>query len=297
MSVQVTLRNRKSRFIRKLYSTPPTTTVCPNFYLLAHAAGCLFEPQCSYCYLKSTFGYLDGQEAFTNYDEMQHEIRNWIARDDLDSYMLNAGTMSDSFSFEAVRPVVATLVETFREAAQGRPHTLLFVTKGGHEVCRALYELAPCPNVIVSFSVNNALAAQRLESGAATVADRLQTARELKELGWRLRMRIDPMIKGYDYAEVAAQVRDLAPERVTLGSLRADPDLLRYVRDGTFDDLSTPHEVKRMARYPLEDRLALYRQAIAVLGDACPVALCEEGEDAWDALGLDKVAKLCNCCL
>lgn len=297
MSNDVILRERKSRFIRKLYSTPPTTTVCPNFYLLAHAGGCLFEPQCSYCYLKSTFSYLDGQEAFTNFERMQHEIRTWIARDDLESYMLNAGTMSDSFSFEAVRPAIALFVETFREAAAGRPHTLLLVTKGGRKECRALYEIAPCENVIVSFSVNNPEAAARLERGAATIEDRLGAAGELKALGWRLRMRIDPMIQGYDYAEVAAAVRDLAPERVTLGSLRADPDLLRYVSDDAFDELSERRDARRMARYPLEGRLALYRQAIAVLGDICPIALCEEGPDAWDALGLDKESKLCNCCL
>ncbi len=296
MSVQLTQRERKSRFIRKLYTQPPKT-VCPNFYLLAHQAGCMFEPQCSYCYLRSTFGYLDGPEAYTNLDQMEHEIRNWIARDDLDMFMLNAGTMTDSFSFETTRPMVAWLVEIFREAAKGRPHTLLFVTKGGRRVCQALYEVAPCENVIVSFSVNHPLAAHRLESGAATVEDRLQTAREVKDLGWRLRMRIDPMILGYDYSDVARQVRDLKPERVTLGTLRADPDLLRYVHDGTFDELTSQRDVKMMSRYPLESRLELYRQAIAALGDVCPIALCEEGPEAWDTLGLDKETRLCNCCV
>lgn len=294
MAAQVQLRERKSRFIRILYPEPPKT-VCPNMYVLAHAAGCLFEPQCSYCYLKSTFGYLDGHEAFTNFDEMEREIRRWIARDDLPTYMLNAGTMCDPFSFEGVRPAAARLVDIFRDAACGRPHTLLFVTKGGAAECASLFEIEPCQSAIISFSVTHPEASARFECGAATVEDRLTTAAALKARGWRLRMRIDPMFLGYDHTGVARRVKALDPERVTLGTLRADPDLLRYVRDGTFDALNATPGGKRMARYALEDRLALYRQAIAVIGGQCPIALCEEEEAAWDALGLDKAARPCNC--
>lgn len=290
------LRERKSRFIRLLYSEPPPT-VCPNFYALAHANGCLFSPQCSYCYLKSSFGHLKAHEAFTNVDEMIEEIRHWIARDDLHSYMLNAGTLSDSFTFESVRPLVVTLVETFRQTAQGRPHTLLFLTKGGRQECEPLYDLAPCPNVIVSFSVTHPEVARRYEKGAATVKDRLGAAADLKARGWRLRLRIDPMFRGYEHGDIAARVKALQPERVTLGTLRADHNLFHYMNDGLLDELVLPDDQKRPARYPLEVRLALYRQAIDVLNGICPIALCEEEPAAWDALGLDKEAKPCNCCV
>jgi len=294
MTTQLHLRERKSRFIRILYPEPPHT-VCPNMFVLAHAAGCLFEPQCSYCYLKSTFGYLCGHEAFTNFEQMEREIRRWIARDALPTYMLNAGTMCDPFSFEGVRPVAARLVEIFREAARGRPHTLLFVTKGGRRHLQSLFETEPCENVIISFSVTHPEAAARYEQGAATVNDRLETAAALKARGWRLRMRVDPMFRGYEHGEVAQRVKALQPERVTLGTLRADPDLLRYVRDGTFEELQRTPDGKRMARYPLEERLALYRQVIEIIKGQCPVALCEEEEAAWDALGLDKASRPCNC--
>lgn len=288
------LRERKSRFIRLLYPKPPRT-VCPNMYVLAHAAGCLFAPQCSYCYLKSSFGHLQAHEAFTNIEQMVHEIRNWIHRDDLQTYMLNAGTMSDSFSFEGVRPIVTRLVEVFRQEAQGRPHTLLFLTKGGWRECQPLYGVEPCDNVIVSFSVTAAEAAQRFEKGAAPVADRIRGARELKALGWRLRMRIDPMFRGYDHRLVTQEVRALAPERVTLGTLRADPDLFRFVDDGLFEDLVPANETGCPARYPFADRLALYRPVVDLLRGTCPIALCEEEAPMWDALGLDKAARPCNC--
>ena len=288
------LRERKSRFIRKLYPKPPQT-VCPNMYVLDHANGCLFSPQCNYCYLKSTLGHMREHEAFTNVEQMAEEMRHWIARDDLDIYMLNAGTMSDSFSFEEVRPIVVQLVEVFRQYAKGRPHTLLFLTKGGRRECQPLYSIEPCENVIVSFSVTHPDAARRFEKGAATIEDRLGAARELKALGWRLRMRIDPMFKGYDHTAIAEEVKALEPERVTLGSLRADPNLYRFIHDGTLDELEPPPGEGRPGRYPFEERLALYQQATAVLNGAFPVALCEEEAPMWDALGLDKEARPCNC--
>ena len=76
------LRKRKSPFVEIFRTTPPQT-VCPNFFVLAHANGCAFKPQCSYCYLKSSLWYLSGADVFTNTEELVAEVRRWIARDGL----------------------------------------------------------------------------------------------------------------------------------------------------------------------------------------------------------------------
>jgi len=289
-------RERKSKFV-DIFRTTPTNTVCPNFYVLAHADGCSFSPQCSYCYLKSSIWYLDGPEVFTNTEKMLREIHAWIATDDLESYVLNMGNLSDSLAFESARPVMARLVELFRAEAEaeGRRHSLLLVTKGGTAECRGLLGLEPCRNVVASFSVNAPEAARTHERGAAPVEDRLQAARDLKAKGWRVRLRIDPMILGFDYAWIIDQVRRLVPERVTLGSLRAEKSLPRYVNNGILSQLEMPDDGKGLARYPREQRLALYRQAVDALAGLCPIGLCEETPDVWEALGLDTAAKSCNC--
>lgn len=288
------LKARKSRFVQIFRTTPPQT-VCPNFYVLAHADGCMFSPQCSYCYLKSSFWFLGRPQAFTNRDRMFGEIRRWIRKDRLESYVLNMGNLSDSLSFEEHRPLVSALVELFRREAKGRPHTLLLVTKGGLKEIRPLVGKAPCENVAVSFSVNNPAAARRYERGAAPVESRLKAAAKLKKAGWRLRMRIDPMIAGYDYRQVTEAVRKLEPERVTLGSLRAEYNLPKYTERGLFAKLVRPAGTKAMARYPEKMRLAMYRSSVKALKGVCPVGLCEETPRVWDALGLDKSAKPCNC--
>jgi spore photoproduct lyase len=291
------LRPRKTKFIEILRTTP-AKTVCPNFFILAHANGCLFKPLCDYCYLKSSLWKLGEQPlAFSNVEDMLADAARWIAQDDLESYVLNTGNLSDSLTFEKLRPAVARLVGLFRAQAEakGRPHALLLLTKGGVSLCRPLLDLKPCRNVIVSFSVNAPQAAEEHEQGAAAVADRLEAARQVRKAGWRLRMRIDPMILGYDYRWIARQVRDLRSERITLGTLRAERNLRQRVNHGLFAALEVPEDPKALARYPAGTRAAMYREVIGILGDACPIGLCEEFADTWKASGLDPESALCNC--
>jgi len=280
-----------------IFRTTPVETVCPNFFVLAHANGCAFAPHCSYCFLKSSFWHTREQKAFDNVDKMLREIRAWIARDRLESYVLNMGNLSDSLAFEHGRPLIADLVETFRVEAEGRkrPHALLLVTKGGMAECAALLKMTPCANVIVSFSVNSPAAAVAHEKGAAPSPDRLKACRALKRAGWRVRVRLDPMILGFDYRGIVRDVRRLAPERVTLGSLRAEANLFRFVTDDIFSELERSPSSRGLSRYPLDARLALYRPAVEALRDVCPIGLCEETPDVWKALGLDTEAKSCNC--
>ena len=148
--------------------------------------------------------------------------------------------------------------------------------------------------MIVSFSLNAPGAATAHEGGAPPVEERLSAASSLKAAGWRVRIRIDPMIAGHSYADLAARVGRLAPERVTLGCLRADRGLLRK-GNGVFAALDPLEEPNGLARYPFADRIRMYREAIDELPVRSPVGLCEETAEAWTAMGLDPESKACNC--
>ena len=111
------LRKRKTGFV-EIFRTTPVNTVCPNFYVLRHAAGCAFSPQCSYCYLKASFRHLSRPHVFTNVKSMLADIRRWIRKDGLESHVLNMGNLSDSLVFEAIRPIIPKLVKLFREAGK-----------------------------------------------------------------------------------------------------------------------------------------------------------------------------------
>lgn len=278
-----------------LLRSTPARTVCPNFYLLDHARGCNFN--CSYCFLRDIEYNRKERRVFGDIDRLRDELRAWIAQDNLETYLANSGNMTDSLSFEKERPMWGDLIEFMRENAEkpGRPHCFLVVTKAGLSHCGAFLEHEPCRNIIVSFSINAPDAAQDHEPGAASTAERLKAARTLREMGWRVRVRMDPMIKGYDYSGLIADVAAIAPERVTLGTLRADPTLLPEVRDvDIFRELEEP-EPESIARYPRAERLAMYRDAVDGLRDVTSIGLCEETEDVWLELGLDAENKTCNC--
>jgi DNA repair photolyase len=281
-------------YIELLRSTP-ARTVCPNFYLFDHARGCNFN--CSYCFLRDIEYNRKERRIFNDTDKLYRELSAWLAQDNLETYLANAGNMTDGLSFEGERPLWGDLIEYMRENAEtkGRPHCLLVVTKAGLKHCGAFLEHKPCPNVIVSFSINAPEAARDHEAGAAPTEDRLIAAMRLKRLGWRVRVRMDPMIHGYDYSKLTEDIAALAPERVTLGTLRADPTLIPEVRGvSIFDKLGAP-DPEGIARYPREMRMAMYRPAVERLSGICSMGLCEETEDVWLELGLDAERKTCNC--
>ncbi|MCX7935751.1 MAG: hypothetical protein N3A66_10900 [Planctomycetota bacterium] len=126
-------------------------------------------------------------------------------------------------------------------------------------------------------------------------AERLAVARRLRQQGWRVRIRLDPMIAGYDYRQVIRQICRMRPERVTLGTLRAEANLDRYAPAGIFAQLEPAADPKALRRYPPAVRLALYRPAVRALRRVCPLGLCEETPEIWRALGLEPEAKTCNC--
>lgn len=291
-------RERKSGFV-ELFRTTPARTVCPNFYVLRHANGCRFKPSCSYCYLKSSFWHLGHPHVFVNKEDLFREVRAWIKKDSLESYVLNSGNLSDSLAFEIDRPITQELVLLFRECAEreGRPHSLLLVTKAGLDACESLLTQPASPNVIISFSVNNPEAAARLESGAAPVERRLEAARRLKALGWRLRLRLDPMIRGFDYRAIAVRIRDLEPELVTLGTLRAERGLRRFLPLQLKAGLEESSDPRGLDRYPLLERIALYRQAADQINGRIQVGLCEETREVWEAVAGDWKSSRCNCSL
>lgn len=279
----------------ELFRTTPTNTVCPNFFVMDHARGCGFTPWCRYCYLRD--GTYDARPtAFSDVDRLVAEASAWIARDDHEVFLVNAGNLSDSLAFEGARPVAGALVEAFREAERrGAPHTLLFVTKGAAREAAALLSMPPCANVVVSFSVNAGDAARAHERGAPPPSQRLATARRLKDAGWRIRIRMDPMIHGYDYAEVADAVASLSPERVTLGTLRADPPLVPKLPEDLRAPLCPPEVEGTIWRYAPAMREAMYRAAAERLRGVASLGLCEETPAMWDALGFDRANATCNC--
>ena len=116
----------------------------------------------------------------------------------------------------------------------------------------------------------------------------------VKEAGYEVRVRIDPIIAGDNGPYVGLMERVCAfiePALVTLGSLRATPRTYRFL------PLAIRSELKERTPwgrgYSFETRLSLYDELATVAKDhGVPLALCKEPIDVWKKLVLSGP---CNC--
>jgi DNA repair photolyase len=128
----------------------------------------------------------------------------------------------------------------------------------------------------------------------------------MKQAGWAVRFRLDPMIPfdGWQvgYAQAIDQINSIAPEMVTLGTLRATHAQAlktraeKNGRDGSvIDYLSEKDPSGFKYRLPTDTQIELYRFALSRLAAASVPALCKEDASVWQKLGLP--FRGCHCLL
>ena len=284
------LRRRYSKFIHYFDKTP-AGIVCPHFYILAFANGCIFK--CDYCYLKLTLRHWPKPTVFSNTARMFQEIRHWLYATEKPS-VLNAGELADSLVWDSEIKLTPNLVPLF---AQQKKHKLLLLSKSVN--VSELAKLEPTPQVIVSFSLNAPKVAERYERKAPPPEKRLSVADYLKNLGWNLRLRIDPIIPIPSWQEaykgLIEEINEIQPETVTLGTLRYFPNLPQYTsRKEVFKYAVDEKDPDGRYRLPFAQRLEIYQYFLDLL-KVKKIGLCKETEKIHQALGLSGNAQSCNC--
>ncbi|ADC66471.1 Radical SAM domain protein [Ferroglobus placidus DSM 10642] len=288
--------------IIKLFDRTPipkkdTDVVCPHFLELKWANGCPFN--CAWCYLQGTFRFLDrGKKPFIK-DWKKIELHLWaLFQHNSRRELLNAGELSDSLIGEHERPPASVrLAKMFQEQDN---YELLLVTKSNR--IDNLLRIEP-ENVIVSFSINAFPVAKRWEKGAPHPLKRIEAARKLYDHGYKVRVRIDPMVpitgwKSYYRELVEEIIKRFEPERFTLGTLRGLSTTIRCAKDTSwvkYLDESSNWGLK--PRFNV--RLTMYRFIIDLLEEYGFInyGLCKETVGMWKALEMDYREIKCNCLL
>jgi spore photoproduct lyase len=176
-------------------------------------------------------------------------------------------------------------------------------------------------HTIIAWSMNNALVSQKYEIGAPSFEERLTAAQKVQEAGYRVRVRLDPIVpfRGSQeaYAETVRSIFErISPESVTLGTLRFEEGFFR-MRNVLFSKSSDlcglvagmepmfppkmfPGSKKaKSGKYSFseEKRLEIFDFIINQVRkySNCPIALCKESATVWDKVGLPLGQCSCAC--
>jgi len=292
---------RASNFIRQFGGPGEDTQIqCFKFWQIVVAGGCPYR--CAYCFLQTVpwFRFRPDELyglVYTNHEEMVAEVQKWLT--DLQPKMLISGELQDGLVFDAAykkvngTPLTHLLIPLF--AAQKR-HRLIFLTKST-QIQHAL-ELAPTPQAVFSWSVNAEEVAEKWEHGTPLPSERFAAAEKMKKAGWPIRFRLDPMIPypGWQrgYTEAIQRINALAPEMVTLGSLRAtsyhglrNASKANGRDDSIFDYLTEEKDPSGFKyRIPFDTQVEMFRFVIDRLQANAIPALCKEDNSLWKALSM-----------
>jgi len=299
---------RVSPFIRQ-FSGPKQGSgiVCFKFWQAVVAGGCSYK--CAYCFLQTVPWYRFRPDELTgllyeNISGIQNELSNWLREESprtLISGELQEGLAFDDDYYKMVgTPLTHLIIPQF---SQQDKHEVIFLTKSV-EINHAL-ELEATEQAIFSWSVNCSTVSKLWEHGAPSPRQRFEAARRMRDAGWRVRFRLDPMIpiEGWDheYGRVLDEIMKIDPEMVTLGALRAtNAKSLRKAAEkndratGVFDYLSGEKDPSGFKfRIDPIKQYQMFSFAHDALKDHTVVSLCKEHTSLWKKLGLDYGG--CNC--
>jgi spore photoproduct lyase len=274
----------------------PSDVVCPHFYELKWANGCNFN--CAWCYLNGTYRFLKGgkKPRLKNIDKVMEHLSLFLT-EIKGNYLLNSGELSDSLLFENDgAPLTQKIIPRIME--QDR-HKLLILTKS--TLVKNLLEMNAQSHVITSFSLNSFKVAETWEK-APKVIERIKAAKLLYDVGYEVRIRIDPMVPipnwKQSYLSLVRKIFDnFEPERITLGSLRGLSSTINNSKDTTWTKYLTESS-NWGKKVNIDKRLEMYSFLIHLLDrkyNYNKIGLCKETIEVWEKLNMDFRKIKCNC--
>jgi len=287
--------------IKRFDKTPlpkkSTDVVCPHFLELKWAYGCPFD--CAWCYLKGTFRFRPEGIKPVIKDLEKIELHTKAFLEEVKTpEILNTGEIADSLMAENKKFAFSKMIIPLFEA-QDR-HKVLFLTKSNN--IKHLLDIKPHNQVIVSFSLNALTIAKRWENKAPTVDKRIEAAKKLADLGYEIRIRIDPMVPIKNWEAHYRNLLDLlfsnlVPERITFGSLRGLQSTLNSTEEDSWkkylkESSNWGKKVEFSVRYNMYASLIDY---LISKWNFKKIALCKETLAVWRKLGMNYKKIKCNC--
>jgi spore photoproduct lyase len=286
-----------TRFDKTPLPKKSTDVICPHFLELKWAYGCPFD--CAWCYLKGTFRFRpEGiKPVVKNLEKIKLHTEAFLNKVKIPE-ILNTGEIADSLMAENSKFAFSKIIVPMFE--KQNKHKVLFLTKSNN--IRNFLEINPHNQVIMSFSLNALPVAKKWEKKAPTVKKRIEAAKKLSDLGYEIRIRIDPMVPINNWEKHYKDLLDLmfadfVPERITFGSLRGLQSTLNVTKDNSWkiylkETSNWGKKVEFSVRFDMYSNLISY---LRKKWDYNKIALCKETKAMWAKLGMDYKKIKCNC--
>lgn len=310
-----------------MFVAPTTTSVvdtfemaddrikCPHFERLKLASnGCFY--QCDWCYLKLTY-----RAAFpfitvrVQYDRIKKMLEKRLNQTN-QPIIFNSGELADSLSMEHLTKAGQEFIPWFGNSRNGY---LFMLTKSDN--VKSILDLHHNGRTIIAWSLNNDRISRKFEIGAPTFERRLEAARKVQQAGYRVRLRLDPIVPFESWRDsYAATIKQIfekvSPERMTIGTLRFEngfhklrnrifttgpslPALLEKMtpmfEPKTFPGKTRRSEGKYSFSEPVREEIFNFVMREIRKYSDCDIALCKESAAVWKNLGLDLSDCRCVC--
>ena len=286
------------------YPLNPEDAVCPHFLQLKWAYGCPYK--CAWCYLQ---GSLRGKvnPVVRNYREVVKNIFELFDNKELKDRVevCNTGELADSIA--SGNKSLQILMLTMFASQTDTNHKILFLSKSD-QIGHFLYlpdEVKK--HSIFSFTINADAVSKKYEKGAPNSSKRIQAAKKLSDVGYNVRLRIDPVLPIKDWEQKYLGLIDsidFRPDRITIGTLRVvNPKTIKFCKKRGLDDswtnylddksqtgwgLKMSHDVRKKVNEYILNRVLHKWKGIEV-------GFCKETRRMWEDLGLEWKDIKCNC--
>jgi len=244
----------------------------------------------------------DKPTVFTNYEDMKKEVKVFLTRET--PSILNMGELSDGLAYDYMTEITKWIVPLFGEQSR---HKLLILTKSVN--IDNLLNLDHNDQTIFSMSINAQKVGRIFEGKSPKPYDRVLALKQVKDEGYPVRIRIDPMlpINGWqdNYIRLLRYIKRKGadPERFTIGSLRYFNGVKKFSNywdrgDDVWKFASVKDGSDGRYRLSPQIRMQMYSfiaEKIRAMFPDAGVGICKETSSMRKSLGFTDEDTVCNC--
>ncbi len=217
---------------QRILPTPPDYGLGADMHFyFSHMLNCLYD--CRYCFLQGMYQSAN-YVLFPNYEDFIQDIDATRIKHPEKELFFFSGYDCDSLAMESLTGFTDVFLPYFED----HPKAWLELRTKSVNISHLL-DRSPIENVVVAFSLNPDSIAKSLELKAPPLAARLKAAEKLAQAGWKIGLRIDPIVCVSDAKEHYNQFLDTvwqhlpspAIHSATLGSFRSPTSVFRRMEN------------------------------------------------------------------